>query len=300
MPFIGVSLDFKCWQQLLAHPLRDRIQPCAGSPGQRDAFHYWLILVQTLIQILALILFLSVIQLLTPIRLLPMSQLGSPTPLSVRLSAFFPHRFLILTPLRADFSPISPQTRGFCAFRARFGPIHYAGVNGRVKDVVRANDVGFDGLHREKLAARDLLEGGGVEDVVHAAHRALERGPVAHVAYVEFDLARDLRIIGLVLMPHVVLLLLVPRENADLLDVCLEKPPEDGIAKAPGPPGDHECFVSEDGHIWFIYILFLLLYPSRAHFRPFRARICRFSASRARFCLFQARIRCLSPQIITI
>ena len=126
----------------------------------------------------------------------------------------------------------------------------HAGVNGRVKDVVRANDVGLDGLHREKLAARDLLEGGGVEDVVHAAHGALERGLVAHVADVEFDLAGCLRIIGLVLMAHVVLLLLVARENADLLDVCLEEPPEDGIAKAPGPPGDHECFVFEDGHIF--------------------------------------------------
>lgn len=167
-----------------------------------------------------------------------------PAPESTRLSnpairaTFrpFPPPIPYSHPLRADFAPFSAQTRVFCASRARFGPFHYAGVNGRVKDVVRANDVGLDGLHREKLAARDLLEGGGVEDVVHAAHRALERGPVAHVADVEFNLARDLRIIGLVLMPHVVLLLLVPRENADLLDVCLEEPSEDGIAKAPGPP----------------------------------------------------------------
>ena len=150
--------------------------------------------------------------------------------------------------LRADFAPIAAQTRGFCAFRAQFGPFHYAGVNGRVKNVVRADDVGLDGLHREKLAARDLLEGGGVEDVVHAAHRALQRGPVAHVADVEFDLARDLRIIGLVLMPHVVLHLLVAREDADLLDVSLEEPPEDGVAEAPGSSGDHECLVFEDGH----------------------------------------------------
>lgn len=85
-------------QQLLSHPLRDWVQPCAGSTGQRDAFHYWLILVLTLIQILALILFLPVIQLLASILLLPLSQLGSPTPPSVRLSALFPHRFLILTP----------------------------------------------------------------------------------------------------------------------------------------------------------------------------------------------------------
>ena len=163
-----------------------------------------------------------------------------------------------------------------------------AGVDGRVKDVVRANDVGLHGLHREKLAARDLLEGGGVEYVVHAAHRALERGPVAHVADVEFDLARDLRIIGLVLMPHVVLLLLVARENADLLDVCLEEPPEDGVAEAPGPPGDHECFVFEDGHIfgWFIFCFFVFFILSRTRFRPFRAHYHLICAFRAHFCPF--------------
>ena len=165
-------------------------------------------------------------------------------------------------PLRADFAPFSAQTRGFCAFRARIGPFHYAGVNGRVKDVVRANDVGLDGLHREKLAARDLLEGGGVEDVVHAAHRALERGLVAHVADIELDLAGCLRIIGLVLMPHVVLLLLVAREDADLLDVCREETLEDGVTEGTGSSGDHECFVFEDGHIvgwidFFEVILFL-------------------------------------------
>ena len=151
-------------------------------------------------------------------------------------------------PIRADFAPLSAQTRGICAFRARFGPFHYTGVDGRVKDVVRADDVGLDGLHREKLAARDLLEGGGVEDVVHAAHGTLERGLVAHVAYVELDLAGCIRIIGLVLMPHVVLLLLVAREDADLSDVGPEETLEDGVAEAPGPAGDHECLVFEDGH----------------------------------------------------
>ena len=121
-------------------------------------------------------------------------------------------------------------------------------VDGRVEDVIRADDVGLDGLHREEFAARDLLEGGGVEDVVHAAHSALERGLVAHVADVELDLVRDLRIIGLVLMAHVVLLLLVAREDADLLDVCREETLEDGVAEGTGSSGDHECSVFEDGH----------------------------------------------------
>ena len=123
-----------------------------------------------------------------------------------------------------------------------------AGVDGRFKDVVSTDDVGLDGLHREKLAARDLFERGGMEDIVHTAHGAFERGLVAHVAYVELDLVRDLRIIGLVLMAHVVLFLLVARENADFLNIRREETLEDSVAEGTGSSGDHECSVFEDGH----------------------------------------------------
>ncbi len=46
-----------------------------------------------------------------------------------------------------------------------------AGIDGGVKGVVRADDIGLDGLHREEFATGDLLEGRGVEDVIHALHR---------------------------------------------------------------------------------------------------------------------------------
>ena len=88
-----------------------------------------------------------------------------------------------------------------------------------------------------------------MEDVVHSAHRALERGLVADVTDVELNLPCDIRILRLVLVAHVVLLLFVTREDADLLYVCLKESLKDGIAKATGSPGNHKCFVFEDGHI---------------------------------------------------
>ena len=87
-----------------------------------------------------------------------------------------------------------------------------------------------------------------MEYVVHAAHRALERGLVAHVADIELDLVRDVRVLRLILVPHVVLLLLVPRENAYLANVRAEKPPQDSISEGPRPSGNHQGFVFEDRH----------------------------------------------------
>ena len=45
----------------------------------------------------------------------------------------------------------------------------------------------------EELAARDLLEGGGVEDVVSARHRRADALQVPHVADVELYLVRPRR-----------------------------------------------------------------------------------------------------------
>ena len=132
----------------------------------------------------------------------------------------------------------------------------HAGVDRRVQDVVGADYVGLDGFHGEEFAAGDLLEGGRVEDVVHAAHRHLEGGFVADVADVEFDLVGDTGVHRLVFVAHVVLLFLVAGEDADLLDVGGQEAPQHGISEAPGPAGDHQGFVFEDGHIMVLVCCF--------------------------------------------
>ena len=84
-----------------------------------------------------------------------------------------------------------------------------AGIDGGIEGVVGADDVGLDGLHGEELAAGHLLEGGGMEDVVHALHGVAEGAAVAHIANVELDLAGHLGHTGLEVVTHIVLLLLV-------------------------------------------------------------------------------------------
>ena len=48
-------------------------------------------------------------------------------------------------------------------------------------------------------------------------------------------------------MAHVVLLLLVAREDVDLLDVCRKETLKDGVADGTGSSSDRECPVFEDG-----------------------------------------------------
>ena len=108
---------------------------------------------------------------------------------------------------------------------------------GREQHVLGALHVGAGGLHREELARGNLFEGRRREHVVHAAHGDVHRLLVAHVADIELDLG--------VLQPvtHVVLLLLVAREDADLTDVAVQEAAEDGVAEAARAASNEEHFI---------------------------------------------------------
>ncbi len=108
----------------------------------------------------------------------------------------------------------------------------------------------------EELAARDLLEGGGVEDVVSARHRRADALQVPHVADVELYLVRHVGELRLVLVAHIVLLLLVAREDPDLRDVGPEEAPQHGVAEAAGAAGDHQCLSCKNAHIFSLFTLF--------------------------------------------
>jgi hypothetical protein len=54
---------------------------------------------------------------------------------------------------------------------------------------------------------------------------------------------------GLILVPHVVLLFLIAGENADFADIRPEEALENGIAEGAGASGDHECLIFENAHI---------------------------------------------------
>ena len=99
----------------------------------------------------------------------------------------------------------------------------HAELNGGGEHIVGADDIGPHGLHGEELAGGHLLQGGGVEDIVHPGHGPPDGLQVPDIANVKLDLVRYLRHLCLVLVAHIVLLLLIPGEDADLANVRGEK-----------------------------------------------------------------------------
>ena len=99
----------------------------------------------------------------------------------------------------------------------------HARVNGGVQDIVRADDVRLHGLHREELAGGHLFQRCRVEDVIDAGHGIPDGLRVVHVADVESNFLRCFRMFSLQFMPHVVLFLLIAREDANFFQVRIQK-----------------------------------------------------------------------------
>lgn len=79
-----------------------------------------------------------------------------------------------------------------------------------------------------------------MEDVIHAMHSVAHALQITHVTDEEAHLVREPGHTLLQAVAHIVLFLLVAREDANLADICGEEVLEHGIAKAPRAAGDHE------------------------------------------------------------
>jgi hypothetical protein len=110
-------------------------------------------------------------------------------------------------------------------------------------DVVRAENVSLGSLERVELARRDLLERRSGEDVVHAFERIDDGTVVADVTNVE------LQFVVVVFLTHVVLLLLVAGEDADLLDLGLEEAVHDRVAEGAGTSSNQENLAIKNVHL---------------------------------------------------
>ena len=91
-----------------------------------------------------------------------------------------------------------------------------------------------------------------MEDVVDAGHGIPDGLRVAHVADVELDLAGILRVVGLQLVAHVVLLLLIAGEDADFLEIRIQKVLQHGGAERTGTTSDHKGCVIKCRHFYFL------------------------------------------------
>ena len=88
-----------------------------------------------------------------------------------------------------------------------------------------------------------------MEDIVDPTHSGLEGGFIAHITNVELDLVGNLRHLCLILMTHVVLLLLIAREDADFANVGTEETIQYCVTEGACASSDHQDFVFENTHI---------------------------------------------------
>jgi len=123
-----------------------------------------------------------------------------------------------------------------------------ASVNSGVQHIISTDDVGLDGLHGEELAGRNLFQCGGVENVVNTGHCVTDGLRVADITDVELDLASSLRVLGLKLVAHIVLLLFVTGEDADFLQVGIQEVLQNGRAKRTSTTSDHKGCVIKCRH----------------------------------------------------
>ena len=133
-------------------------------------------------------------------------------------------------------------------------------INSGVQHIISADDVGLDSLHGEELAGRNLFQSGSVEDVVNTGHCVTDGLRVADIADVELHLLCSVRVLGLKLMTHIVLLLLVTGEDTNLLQVRIQEVLQNGRAKRTSTTSDHKGCVIKCRHFNFPPIHFIEFY----------------------------------------
>lgn len=91
-----------------------------------------------------------------------------------------------------------------------------------------------------------MLEGGRMKNEISAWDGATAGFKVSHIANVEFDFVSYIRILGLVLVTHVVLFFLIAGEDADFPDVGAEKALKDSVPERSSASTNQEDFVFEN------------------------------------------------------
>ena len=87
-----------------------------------------------------------------------------------------------------------------------------------------------------------------MKNIICSRNGATAGFQVSNVSNEEFYLVGDLRILGLVLVTHVVLLFLVAGEDADFLNICSEEALENSVSEGSSASTNQKDFVFENGH----------------------------------------------------
>ena len=91
-----------------------------------------------------------------------------------------------------------------------------------------------------------------MEDVVNAGHSVTDGLRIADVTDVKLDLLGILRMLGLKLMAHVILLFFVTREDTDFLQVRVQEVLQNGRTKRTSTTSDHKGCIVKIRHFYFL------------------------------------------------
>ena len=87
-----------------------------------------------------------------------------------------------------------------------------------------------------------------MEDIVDARHGIATTLQMAHIANEKLDFVGYIRIFGLILMAHIILLLLIARKDADLANIGPEETVQHSIAKRTCATCNQEGFICKYAH----------------------------------------------------
>ena len=106
------------------------------------------------------------------------------------------------------------------------------------KDILSAKHIGFNCFYRKELARRHLFQSRSMEYVINSMHCILNRSQVTHIANIESDLLSHLRHLRLIFMAHIILFLLITRENTNLSNIRTQESIHYRMSETAGPTGD--------------------------------------------------------------
>ena len=96
-----------------------------------------------------------------------------------------------------------------------------------------------------------------MEDVVNTRHSILDRLRIADITDVKLDFLSGLRMLSLKLVAHIVLFLFVPGEDADFLQIGIQKVLQNGRTERTSTTSDHKGCVIKCRHFVFLSIILL-------------------------------------------
>lgn len=88
-----------------------------------------------------------------------------------------------------------------------------------------------------------------MEYIICSGHCGTATLKATDIAYVKLYLVGHVRIFGLILMPHIILLLLITREDADLVNVGSKETVENCVSETTGTSGNHQGFSCKYTHM---------------------------------------------------